>query len=140
MERNIFVLASDHSGLELQNELKVYLKDLGFQTVDVGPYEYEHDDDYPDFIQVANKEVLERDCMGIYVCASGIGVSMAANRTRGIRAVNATLNDHAFLSRLHEDSNVLCLGQKFVSFDHAKEMFDIFIKTEFESGRHLRRI
>ena len=140
MNRGKIVLASDHSGLELKNKLNEHLKSLSIDILDVGPYEYVKDDDYPDFVKIANDIVLNQDCMGIYCCASGIGVSMSANRKSGIRAVNITLLEHARLSRLHEDANVMCFGQNFISFDEAVKAIDVFFNTEFEGGRHLRRI
>ncbi|MFR5985325.1 MAG: RpiB/LacA/LacB family sugar-phosphate isomerase [Bacilli bacterium] len=87
-----------------------------------------------------NSEVIKRKELGIYCCASGIGVSMVANRNREIRAVNACIKEHALFARLHEEANVLCLGQKYVDFDFAIEALKIFMTTKFDGGRHLRRI
>ena len=131
MFNNCIVLASDHSGLELKNKLCDYIK-LNIN--------YDKDDDYPDFIKKANSEVIKRKGLGIYCCASGIGVSMVANRNREIRAVNACIKEHALFARLHEDANVLCFGQKYVNFDFAIEALKIFMTTKFDGGRHLRRI
>ena len=140
MNKNVVVLASDHSGLELKKSLIKYLKSFDFEICDVGPYEYKQDDDYPDFVAMGNKEVLNKNCIGVYICASGIGVSMAANRAKGIRAVNASIEEHAYLARLHEDANVICFGQKFIAEEDAIKIFNAFINTDFEGGRHLRRI
>ena len=87
-----------------------------------------------------NSEVIKRKELGIYCCTSGIGVSMVANRNREIRAVNACIKEHALFARLHEEANVLCLGQKYVDFDFAIEALKIFMTTKFDGGRHLRRI
>ena len=142
MFNNYIILASDHSGLELKNKLCDYIKlnIKDYEIIDVGPYYYDKDDDYPDFIKKANSEVIKRKGLGIYCCASGIGVSMVANRNREIRAVNAYIKEHALFARLHEDANVLCFGQKYVDFDFAIEALKIFMTTKFDGGRHLRRI
>ena len=142
MFNNCIILASDHSGLELKNKLCDYIKlnIKDYEIIDVGPYYYDKDDDYPDFIKKANSEVIKRKGLGIYCCASGIGVSMVANRNREIRAVNAYIKEHALFARLHEDANVLCFGQKYVDFDFAIEALKIFMTTKFDGGSHLRRI
>lgn len=142
MFNNYIILASDHSGLELKNKLCYYIKlnIKDYEIIDVGPYYYDKDDDYPDFVKKANNEVIKRKGLGIYCCASGIGVSMVANRNREIRAVNACIKEHALFARLHEDANVLCFGQKYVDFDFAIEALKIFMTTKFDGGRHLRRI
>ena len=142
MFNNYIILASDHSGLELKNKLCDYIKlnIKDYEIIDVGPYYYDKDDDYHDFVNKANNEVIKRKGLGIYCCASGIGVSMVANRNREIRAVNACIKEHALFARLHEDANVLCFGQKYVDFDFAIEALKIFMTTKFDGGRHLRRI
>ena len=142
MFNNCIILASDHSGLELKNKLCDYIKlnIKDYEIIDVGPYYYDKADDYPDFIKKANSEVIKRKGLGIYCCASGIGVSMVANRNREIRAVNAYIKEQALFARLHEDANVLCFGQKYVDFDFAIEALKIFMTTKFDGGRHLRRI
>lgn len=142
MFNNYIILASDHSGLELKNKLCDYIKlnIKDYEIIDVGPYYYDKDDDYPDFVKKANDEVIKRKGLGIYCCASGIGVSMVANRNSGIRAVNASIKEHVLFARLHEDANVLCFGQKYIDFDFAIEALKVFMTTKFEGGRHLRRI
>lgn len=135
----MIVLASDHSGLELKNRIKKVMTDYNLKVLDVGPYEYERDDDYPDYVFKANQYVLQ-GYIGIYFCASGIGVSMAANHCLGVRAVNATNKEQAFWARHHEDANVLCIGQNFVSFEDAMCIINVFLKENFDGGRHLRRI
>lgn len=142
MFNNYIILASDHSGLELKNKLCDYIKlnIKDYEIIDVEPYYYDKDDDYPDFVKKANDEVIKRKGLGIYCCASGIGVSMVANRNSGIRAVNASIKEHALFARLHEDANVLCFGQKYIDFDFAIEALKVFMTTKFEGGRHLRRI
>lgn len=142
MFNNYIILASDHSGLELKNKLSDYIKSniKDYEIIDVGPYCYDKDDDYPDFVKKANREVIKRKGLGIYCCASGIGVSMVANRDTGIRAVNAYIKDHALFARLHENANVLCFGQKYVDFDFVIDALKVFMTTEFDGGRHLRRI
>lgn len=135
----MIVITSDHSGMILKNEIKEYLKMEKIEFVDLGPDKFIKNDDYPDFVHRANTFVLDGN-IGIYICASGIGVSMAANHTKGIRAVNAVYKEHAYWARHHEDANVLCLGQNFVAFDSAKDIIKVFLNEKFDGGRHLRRI
>ena len=142
MFNNCIILASDYSGLELKNKLCDYieLNIKDYEIIDVGPYYYDKDDDYPDFIKKANSEVIKRKGLGIYCCSSGIGASMVVNRNREIRAVNACIKEHALFTRLYEDTNVLCFGQKYIDFDFAIETLKIFMTSKFDGGRHLRRI
>lgn len=134
-------IGCDHGGLDLKNVLVEYLKSKGHDVIDVGTYS--HDScDYPDFakkaaLMVANKEVDR----GIVVCSTGIGVSIVANKVKGVRCALVTDVTTARLTREHNDTNVLALGQKNVSFDRAKEIADIWLNTPFSNEeRHQRRI
>jgi ribose 5-phosphate isomerase B len=107
----------------------------------VGPSEFNKDDDYPDFIKPACKLVLENEenC-GIFMCGSGAGANMVANRFKGIRAICASDPVEAFFARKDEDANVLTIGSRFVSFRKAIKIIQTFLTSEFEGGRHARRI
>ena len=134
------VIGCDHGGLEHKNAIVEHLKDRGFEVLDCGIYE-QKSVDYPDIAKIVCKEITSGDCQrGILVCGTGIGMSMAANKIRGIRA--ACCSDHfsAKYTRLHNDANILCLGGRVVGIGVAIELADIFIDTEFEGGRHANRV
>lgn len=132
--------ASDHGGLDLKNGLIEYAKSQGIEVVDNGCYNYESCD-YPDFAKKTCLDVVEKRCdFGVLVCTTGIGMSMCANKVRGCRGSLVSNTDSAFLTRSHNDSNVLCLSQKYTPIEVAKEIFDIYISTPFSGGRHLRRV
>ena len=133
-------IASDHAGFELKNELKGDLMGRGFMVLDLGAESLESVD-YPDFgyaLAGAMKEGKAK--RGVLVCGSGIGISIAANRHPEIRA--ALVHDAlgARMSRLHNDANVICFGGRMVGPDVARDCLKIFLETEFEGGRHSRRV
>ena len=137
----MIVLCSDHGGYELKEEIKKFLTKSGVEFLDCGAHEFNIDDDYPDFVHEAVPNVLKsEDHAGIFICGSGIGVSMVANRYKGIRAVLANDYATAFLARKDEDANVLCMGARIVSKKMALKIIKVFFSSEFEGGRHLRRI
>ena len=137
-------LASDHAGFELKGELKSFLDSLGYETEDKGPFVFDSGDDYPDFIHPIAQAVSEnpKERKGIVLGGSGQGEAMVANRYSGVRAAvyyGGSL-DVVRLSRKHNDANVLSLGARFVSEEEAKKAVKLWLKTEFEGGRHVRRI
>ena len=144
----ILWIASDHAGFGLKEELKKISKVAGhtIEWKDLGPAD-ESSTDYPMHAQILVHEVkahkqggeLLQPC-GVLVCGSGVGVSISANRFRGIRAVLATSLDLARLSRQHNASNVLCLGSRLTSSDLAQEILKTWLGTAFEGGRHERRV
>lgn len=137
----MIVLASDHGGYELKEEIKKFLNKSKTEYIDMGATSFDKEDDYPDFAHQASKKVLENeDNSGIFICSSGVGMSMVANRYKGIRAVLANDYSTAFLARKDEDANVLCIGAKMISKRMALKIIKVFFRTEFEGGRHLRRI
>lgn len=134
------VIGCDHGGLEHKNAIVEHLKERGFEVVDCGIYE-QKSVDYPDIAKVVCEKITSGDCeRGILVCGTGIGMSMAANKIKGIRA--ACCSDHfsAKYTRLHNDANILCLGGRVVGIGVAIELGDIFMDTEFEGGRHSARV
>ena len=133
-------LGCDHGGLEHKNAILAHLKERGFEVEDFGIYE-QVSVDYPDIaIKVANA-IKDGDCQrGILVCGTGIGMSLAANKVKGIRAAACSEHFSAKYTRLHNDSNIICLGGRVIGIGTALELVDLFVDTEFEGGRHATRV
>lgn len=133
-------LASDHAGFSLKEHLKPFLCGLGHLVEDLGTSGTESVD-YPDFAQAACRRLLAGDAdRAVLVCGSGVGMSIAANRFRGIRAVLCTDLYLARFSRLHNDANVLCLPGRIIGDGLAEEVCRTWLETPFEGGRHVRRV
>ena len=133
-------LACDHGGLQLKNEIAAYLKKLGHNVVDFGTNSTDSCD-YPDFAKPAAKAVASGQCeRGVLVCTTGIGVSMVANKVKGVRCALCLNDDMAKMTRLHNNANVIAMGQKYVDFATAQKIVDAFLNTEFEGGRHAQRV
>lgn len=133
-------LASDHAGFTYKEKVKEYLRTKGFEVVDYGAPNAERSD-YPDFAHKASEGILRGEAeRGVFVCGSGIGISIAANRHKGIRAVDAVTEEMAMLSRQHNDTNVLALGERLITWEEAEKIIDTFFTTEFEGGRHTDRV
>ena len=133
-------IGCDHGGFEHKTAIADHLKERGFDIIDCGIYE-NVPVDYPDIAVKVAKEITDKNCeLGILVCGTGIGMSMAANKINGIRA--AACSDHfsAKYTRLHNNANILCLGGRVIGIGTAIELADIFVDTKFEGGRHLKRI
>ena len=133
------IIGSDHGGFNLKTEIIEHLKAMGYEVQDCGCYNAESCD-YPVVAKEVAKQVLETGCKGILICGTGIGVSIAANRFEGIRASHCTDTFTARMTRMHNDSNILCLGQRVTGVGLALDIVDIWLKTEFEGGRHQKRI
>ena len=134
------VIGCDHGGLEHKDAIVAHLKEQGHEVLDCGIYE-QKTVDYPDIAQKVCSEITSGNYeRGILVCGTGVGMSISANKIKGIRA--ACLSDHfsAKYTRLHNDSNVLCMGGRVIGIGVATELADIFINTEFEGGRHANRV
>lgn len=130
----------DHGGFDLKNAIADHLKQRGFEVVDYGIYENKSVD-YPDIASKLCKGILEGEAdLGILVCGTGIGMSIAANKFKGIRAAACSEHFSAKYTRLHNNSNVLCLGGRVIGIGTALELADLFVDTEFEGGRHQNRI
>lgn len=130
----------DHGGLEHKNAIAEHLKSEGFEVEDFGIYENKSVD-YPEIaLKVANNIKNGENELGILVCGTGIGMSLAANKVNGIRAAACSEHFSAKYTRLHNNSNILCLGGRVIGIGTALELCDIFVNTEFEGGRHQRRI
>ncbi|NQT65056.1 MAG: ribose 5-phosphate isomerase B [FCB group bacterium] len=131
-------IASDHAGFDLKEKIKKLLFD--HKIVDFGPEDLAPID-YPDTGFKAAKAVSNGNCeRGILICGSGIGMSIVANKVPGIRAALCQTKQFAQLSRLHNDSNILILSGRFISEYLAKDIIDVWLETEFEGGRHQRRL
>lgn len=133
-------LGSDHAGYNLRKVLVQHLCEKGHDTRDLGTYSTESCD-YPIFSQrVCEKVREEKGSFGILICGTGIGMNMAANRYKGIRAALCTCEFQARASRQHNNANILCLGERVTGQAVALDIADIFLDTLFEGGRHQRRI
>lgn len=140
MATETIVVGSDHAGFSLKETLKASLKAKGFETLDIGTHSTESVD-YPDFGHKLAAEIEAGTATrGVLVCGSGIGISIAANRHRAVRAANCTSPEMAKLARQHNDANVLALGERLVPEEVALECLDAFLETEFEGGRHQLRV
>lgn len=134
------VIGCDHGGFALKQDIMNHLKETGVEFKDVGTYS-EASVDYPAIAVTLCHEITSGNAdLGILVCGTGIGMSMAANKVKGIRAAACSDSFSAKYTRLHNDANVLCLGGRVVGPGLAIELVDIFLNTEFEGGRHQRRI
>ncbi len=137
-------IASDHAGFELKQKLLPFLKELEYEVVDKGAFEYNEGDDYPDFvIPVAQAIAKDSDSRGIILGGSGQGEAICANRFKGVRALVYYGGDLQIvkISREHNDSNVLSLGARFVSEAEAKQALGLWLATPFSGdARHVRRL
>jgi ribose 5-phosphate isomerase B len=133
-------LAADHAGFPLKEALAQHLRQQGIEVVDLGTHSPESVD-YPDFAhQLAQVVAQDPSAFGILLCATGIGMSIAANKHRGIRAALAHDAYTAEMARRHNNANILCLGGKVTGEAVAKQMVDLFLATPFQGGRHARRL
>ena len=139
-ENETLAIGCDHGGLELKNAIKEHLEARGIKVVDFGIYE-QKSVDYPEIaLKVCNAITSGESRLGILVCGTGIGMSLAANKVKGIRAAACSETFSAKYTRLHNESQILCLGGRVVGVGLALEMVDLFVDTEFEGGRHQRRV
>ncbi len=135
-----WVLASDHAAVEMRQALGVWLKSQGEEVLDLGP-DVNDSVDYPDKADDLCQTLLAgKATYGVLLCGSGIGVSMRANRYKGIRAAVVHNAQTAKLAKAHNNANVLCMGARVISIEEAQSCLDAFYKTNFEGGRHARRV
>ena len=133
-------IGSDHAGLDLKEELKRHIEGTGAEVIDFGTSSPESVD-YPDFAFRVGEAVARGESdFGVLVCSTGIGICIAANKVKGVRAALVCSTEAAIQSRAHVDSNVIVFGQRFNDPQTAKAAFDIWVKTPFEGGRHERRV
>lgn len=133
-------VACDHAALDLKAEILKYLEDNGFEYYDFGTYTKDSCN-YPDYAEKVCRAVYSKEYdLGILVCGTGIGMSIAANKCKGIRAALCTDTFSAKFTRLHNDANVLCMGARTLGAGVALEITDVFLNTGFEGGRHQTRV
>ena len=135
-----YIIGNDHGGIDLVDSVEEKILELGHEVEKVGTFTKDSCD-YSDFAKIACEKVLNKEAdFAILICGTGIGMSLAANKFKGIRA--ACLSDvySAKMCRAHNNSNVLCIGSRVIGSEVAKMIVEVFSKTEFEGGRHLKRI
>ena len=134
------VVGSDHGGFDYKESITKHLKSNNIDVIDVGTYSKESCD-YPVFAKKAAEKILSKEAdKGILICGTGIGMSIAANKIKGIRAALCNDTFSAKATRAHNNSNILCLGQRVIGEALAIDIVDIWLSTEFEGGRHQKRI
>jgi RpiB/LacA/LacB family sugar-phosphate isomerase len=133
-------LGSDHGGVDTKDVILEHLRKQGYIVIDRGTHG--HDSvDYPNFAKAVSEDVVSKKAdLGVLLCTTGIGISIAANKVPGIRAALVYNADTAALSRRHNDANIICMGGKYTSTETGIEWTDIFLTTAFEGGRHQKRI
>ena len=133
-------IGCDHAAFEEKEKLKYFLRQKGYEVLDIGTNSSESVD-YPKFgHSVANMVANKIADKGIVICGSGIGISIAANKVKGIRAALCASCEHAEMSRKHNDANILALGARMTDYELLESITTVWLDTEFEGGRHLKRI
>ena len=133
-------IGNDHAGVDLKNHIVKHLNSRGFTIIDKGT-NTDKSVDYPDFIHPVSKEIEEeKSNIGIIICGSGNGAAMTANKRKTIRAALCWNNEITKLARQHNDANILSIPSRFISKEEAIKIVETFINTDFEGGRHQRRI
>lgn len=133
-------IGCDHAGFKLKSNVVARLKELNYEIMDFGTYS-EESVDYPDFAFPTAESVASGESkFGVLICGTGIGVSITANKVEGIRAANCCNEEMAKMARLHNDANMIALGARLVDLETAMNLIKIFLETEFEGGRHTKRV
>ncbi|MBR0423834.1 MAG: ribose 5-phosphate isomerase B [Clostridia bacterium] len=136
----MLAIGSDHAGYELKEKLKKYFEENGIKFNDFGTFNSQSCD-YPIIAEKVGKSVLNKESeKGILICGAGIGMSIAANKIKSVRAALCYEPELAGLARKHNNANVLCMGGRFTDFEKAKEIVKVFLNTDFEGERHQKRI
>jgi len=134
-------LGADHGGFSFKEKVKEFLNELKVEYQDLGNLKFEPEDDFPDYAVAVAKKVAETNGKGILFCTSGLGMCIAANKIKGIRAVSIVSKKSAQQSREHLDANILCLGEHVVSFRDAKKIIRIWLETDFfNKDKYIRRL
>ena len=140
MENFKVVVGSDHGGFDYKNAIIEFLKSKNIEYIDAGTYSKDSCD-YPVIAKKAAEKILNGEAQrGILICGTGIGMSIAANKIKGIRAALCSDTFSAKASRAHNNANVLCLGERVIGLCLALDIIDIWLKSDFEGGRHQRRV
>lgn len=140
MENLRIAIGSDHGGYEYKEQIVSHLKEKGYECVDVGTYSSDSCD-YPVIARAVTTKITTGEAdRGILICGTGIGMSIVANKVKGIRAALCGDTFSARASRAHNNSNVLCLGERVIGINLAMDIVDIWLESKFEGGRHQRRV
>ena len=133
-------IACDHAGVDYKKRLIEHLTTKGYECINLGT-DTEDSVDYPVYADAVCRKITDGECdLGILICGTGIGMSIAANKHQGIRAALCNEPESTAMTRHHNNSNVLCLGARMIPFEKALELTNVFLTTEFDGGRHERRI
>ena len=133
-------IGNDHAGVDVKRKIENYLTEKGYTVINKG-YDGKESVDYPDYIHPVSKEVKEKKAqIGIIICGSGNGAAMTANKHKGVRAAVCWSEEIAELARQHNDANIISIPSRFLSEKEIINIVEVFIKTDFEGGRHKRRI
>lgn len=133
-------IGSDHAGFKLKEQLKAFLNQKGFEVLDKG-CQSDESCDYPDFGEAVALEVANNNCdFGCIICGTGIGISIAANKIPGIRAALCISKEMAHYAKAHNNANIIAIGARINLLDPPEEILETFIKSNFEGGRHEKRI
>lgn len=133
-------IANDHAATELKFQVKEYLESKGYEVINYGT-DTNGSCNYPEYGEAVGKAVASGEVdKGVLICGTGVGISIAANKVKGVRAVVCSEPVTARLSKMHNDSNIVAFGSRIVGFETAKAIIDAFFETEYEGGRHQRRI
>lgn len=133
-------IGNDHTAIEMKNEIKEYVESMGHEVIDLGT-NATASCDYPTYGEMVGKAVINGEAdLGIAICGTGVGISLAANKVAGIRACVCSEPYTAKLSRMHNNSNVLCFGARVIGPELAKMIVEAWLNAEFEGGRHQRRV
>lgn len=140
----MIIVGSDHTGVALKKDIIEYLKEKKIDYFDATDYENQDGDDYPDIaVTICNKVLEDSNNLGIAICGTGIGIAIACNKIKGIRAADCVNEQMAELSKRHNNCNVLCLGARLEfseKFDNVEKVINSFINSFYEKGRHERRL
>jgi len=137
--KKTIAIGCDHAGYKLKLELVKELRAMGIETIDFG-CDSEESIDYPDYAHPVADYVEENNTLGVLICGSGNGISMSANKHQGVRSAICWSQEIAALARQHNNANILSLPARFITIDEAKEIIRTFFTTDFEGGRHERRV
>ncbi len=136
----IIGIGSDHGGFELKEEMKKFMEENGYEVKDFGT-DSKKSVDYPDFGRVVGEAVAAGEIdKGVVICGTGIGISISANKVKGVRAALCGDVYSARMSREHNNANIIAMGGRVLGVDLAKEILSVFLKSEFQGGRHERRV
>ena len=134
------IIASDHAGFGLKSDVIAHIKSKNINVLDLGPDTDKASVDYPDYAKKVAEAVVAENCLGILICGSGIGMCIAANRYKGIRAANITDLYSAKMSKRHNNANIICLGSRITATGLALDIVDTWLSEKFEGGRHQDRL